>query len=416
MSVTPQFTMTPLFAPRTQWFDLRQRLETENVDPQLSSPFYNGRIPAEIRSLIFEFAVTESVHPDAQVIKPDSWVRQSHDPAPIPEAPESSTTDHVARISKWTADLLRSSLPPAYRHGHPSETRRPEHGFDWLRFDNTEPMRLETSLLMTCRRVYIETWSLPLLQTEQRFYCRRGPGADKGERSNIKRFITDRLSNPAPMSGLKQKDLVRSVRLFTQQFWLEDTFLQLASTPAWFTNLEHLQITLRRADWWEWEREETLRINPFRGNCFYKHTVDLMRRDMSTETGNIEFAGAAWGRAFSHMPKLKSLTIDFETAEDKRDEMEEIVAWALKWQFPLSDGRHLSTDGRPASKLSWRGLPHHWSNQCASCHNLVHNIVQGNGCNKCSEAKQLVGWGYGPQLLVWTCLWKPVQNHEPKDR
>ncbi|KAI1757008.1 hypothetical protein F4782DRAFT_480856 [Xylaria castorea] len=402
--------MATLFEPQTQWFDMCQRLETENVNPQLSSPFYNGRIPAEIRSLIFEFAMTESLHPDAQVIKPDKSVRPSHDPAPTPEAPESSAMNGMARMSQWTIDLLRSSLPPTYRLGQPGETRRPDHGFDWLRFDNTEPMRLETALLLTCRRVYIETRSLPLLQTEQRFYCHRGPGSDESERSNIKQFVTDWLSNPAPVSGLEQKDLVRSARLFTQQFWLEDTFLQLVSTPSWFANLEHLRITLRRADWWDWEREDPLRINPFRGNCYHAHTVDLMRRDMSTETGNTEFAGGAWGRAFSHMSKLKSLTIDFETAENKRDEMEDIVAWALKWRFPLPDGRHLSTDSRLADKVSWRGLRHHWSNQCVSCRNRIHYRVRGDGCLKCSETKQLLEWGYGPQLLVWTCLWKPMQD------
>ncbi|KAI0457724.1 hypothetical protein F5B21DRAFT_462891 [Xylaria acuta] len=398
--------------PSTPWFDLCQRLETENVNPQLSSPLYNGRVPAEIRNLIFEFAVTESPYSDAQVIKPDKWVQQSHDPAPAPEAPESSITERMAHMSERVRDLIRGS-PHPYRLGQPGEIRRPDHGFDWLRFDNTEPMRLDTALLLTCRQVYIETRSLPLLQTEQRFYCRRGPvrrSLHEGERSDMERFVTDWLSNPAPVSGLEQKDLVRSVRLFTQQFWLEDTFPKLVNTPAWFANLEHLRITLRRGDWWEWEREETLRINPFRGNCYHAHTVGLMRRDMSTDTGNVEFAGGAWGKAFSHMSKLKTLTIDFETAENKRDEMEAIVAWALKWRFPLPDGRHLSTDGRPATKVSWRGLRHHWSNQCVSCGNRIHYHVREDGCRKCSEIKQLLSWGYGPQLLVWTCLWKPVQD------
>ncbi|KAI0447747.1 hypothetical protein F4803DRAFT_497353 [Xylaria telfairii] len=377
-------------APQTQWCDLCERLETENIiNPQLSSPFYNGRFPAEIRGIIFEFAVTESLNPRAP-IKPDKSVQQSHDPEPPPEA-------------------------PGYQSGYaPGEIRRPAHeGFDWLRFDNTEPMKLEIALLLTCRRVYLETRLLPLLQTEQRFYCCRGPPdsqLEAGKRSNMKQFIIDRLSNPAPVSGLQQKDLVRSVRLFTQQFWLEDTFPQLVNDPAWFANIEHLRITLRRGDWWEWEKEATLRINPFRGNCYHVHTVDLMRRDMSAETGNVEFANGAWGSAFSQMSKLKSLTIDFETAENKRSEMEAIVAWALKWQFPLPNGRHLSTDGRPASKISWQGRHHHWSDQCVSCGNRIYYRMGRDRCPRCSEIRQTLSRGYGPQLLVWTCLWKPVQG------
>ncbi|KAI0465778.1 hypothetical protein F4859DRAFT_345020 [Xylaria cf. heliscus] len=386
--------MATLLEPQTPWFDLCQRLETENVNPQLSSPLYNC-IPAEIRNLIFEFAVTEPSYSPAHAIKPDDWVQQSHDPAPAPEAPRTRDSSHPGRVLR------------------PSELRLLDHGFDWLRFDNTEPLGVEAALLLTCRQVYIETCTLPLLQSEQRFYCHRGPlgrALDEGDRSNVEEFVADWLSNPAPGSGMKQKDLVRSVRLFTQQFWLEDTFLQLVNAPAWFVNLEHLQITLRRGDWWEWEREDTLRINPFRGNCGHAHTVDLMRRDMTTETENLEFTEGAWGRAFSQIPKLKSLTIDFETAANKRDEMGAIVAWALGWRFPLPGGRYLSTEGRPASKISWRGLPPHWSNQCPLCGNRIHYRMREDGCSKCSEIRQLLVGGYGPQLLVWTCLWKPVQD------
>ncbi|KAJ8117582.1 hypothetical protein ONZ43_g4173 [Nemania bipapillata] len=205
-----------------------------------------------------------------------------------------------------------------------SHTRQPQDGFDWLRFDNTEPMRVDYALLLTCRRAYLETHSLPLLQTEQRFYCHRGPfsGTSEGSRMDVGKFITERLSKPAPTSDLRQKDLVRSARLFTQQYWLEDAFLPFVSTSIWFTNLEHLRITLRRSDWWNWEQNDTLRINPFKGNCHHGHTIDLMRQDISTGTGNVDFASSAWGRAFMHMSKLKTLTIDFETSDDKRSEME----------------------------------------------------------------------------------------------
>ncbi|KAK5629921.1 hypothetical protein RRF57_005636 [Xylaria bambusicola] len=395
------------------WFNLCDRLETAEINPQLSSPLYNGRIPAEIRHLIFEFAVTEFPSPRAKIVKPITWVRHSHELAPIPGTPNPSAVGHVIeRVRSRIQGVVRprrGMLPLTLSHAP-----QPGDGFDWLRFDNTEPMEVGTALLLTCRRVYLETYNLPLSQTEQRFYCRRGPpsrsnGAE-GPRTNIDQFVTSWLSNPSLVPGMRQKDLVRSVRLFIQQFWLEDKLLHFVQSDNWFANLEHLRITLRRSDWWDWESNEILRINPFKGNCCHAHTISLMHRDMSTETGNVEFSVGAWGRAFSHMSKLKTLTIDFETSEDKRDEMETLVTWALKWRFPLSDGRYLSTGGQPADKMSWRGLPHHFSHKCVSGCRLIQYRIPGQECPKCSETRQLISQGYGPQLLVWTCIWKPVQG------
>ncbi|KAI1121907.1 hypothetical protein F5Y10DRAFT_282132 [Nemania abortiva] len=390
------------------WFNLCERLETERVDPQSASPLFN--IPAEIRNLIFELAVTEFPSPRARIIKPE--VRQSHELIPMPELPSPSAVESVVEQVRYQ---IQGIVLPRHHRMRPfimSHTRQPQDGFDWLRFDNTEPMRVGIALLLTCRRAYLETHSLPLLQTEQRFYCDRGPFSvgSEGSRADVGQFITEWLSNPAPTPGLSQKDLVRSVRLFTQQYRLEDAFPSLVRSNVWFANLEHLRITLRRSDWWDWEQNAPLRINPFKGNCQQGHTINIMRRDMSTEIEDIEFSEGAWGRAFAYMSKLKTLTIDFETSEDKRAEMEAIVAWALKWRFPLQGGRHLSTGGRPASKMSWRGLKHHWSDNCVSCGRFVWNNPQGDGCPKCRETKLLVSQRYGPQLLIWTCVWKPVQD------
>lgn len=290
-----------------------------------------------------------------------------------------------------------------------SHARRPQDGFGWLRFDNTEPIRVSTALLLTCRRAYLETHSLPLLQTEQRFYCERGPssGDPGGSRTDISSFVENLWGNPAPVPGLRQADLVRSVRLFTQQNWLEDSFPSFVSTSIWFANLEHLRITLRHGDWWDWERNATLRINPFKGNCYHDHMGALMRRDMSAEGGNVEFARGAWGEAFSHMSKLKTLTIDFETSVDKREEMAAIVAWALKWRFPLPNSQHLSTGGQPAIKMSWRSLLRHWSGPCEVCGQYV---ALGYGCSRCGQTNLLSSRRCGPQLLVWTCLWKRVRD------
>lgn len=390
------------------WLNLCSHLSTKEVDAQLSSPLYNGRIPAEIRNLIFEFAVTEFPSPKARTLKSDACVQNSHDLMPVPGDPSQPPVENV--VERARGEILgivhpRQRMSPYTR----SHTREPQDGFDWLRFDNTEPMKVAYALLLTCRRAYLEAHSLPLLQTEQRFYCYRGPfsSTPKGSRSDIGRFITGRLSNPSPRPGLQQRDLVRSVRVFAQQFWLEDEFLGLMDAGIWFPNLEHLRITMRRSDWWDWERNATLRINPYIGHKDDRPNPDYARRGVEIEAGNIEFTEGAWGKVFSYMSKLKTLTIDFETSEDKRGEMEAIISWAVKWRFPLPDGRHLSTGGQAPSKTSWRGLPHHWSDRCVACGHHVRNGLPREECNKCKETRRLVSQRYGPQLFIWTCTWKP---------
>ncbi|KAI1118838.1 hypothetical protein F5Y14DRAFT_182159 [Nemania sp. NC0429] len=293
-----------------------------------------------------------------------------------------------------------------------SHTRQPDDGFDVFRLEKYEPMRVSAALLLTCRRAYLETHSLPLLRIEQCFYCYRDPSSgDLGSSpTDVSSFITDLYSNPAPVPGLRQADLVRSVRLFPRQSWLEDSFPSFVSTSIWFANIEHLRITLRRSDWRDWVSYTTPRINPFRGSCKHSHTASLMQSDMSTEGGNVEFARGAWGNAFSHMSKLKTLTIDFETCENKREWMEAVVAWALKWRFPLTNGQHLSSCGQPASKMSWQAILRGWVDRCESCGHYGQVNYPDGACLRCDKPHRLFLTRRRPQFFIWTCLWKRVRD------
>ncbi|KAI5926665.1 hypothetical protein F4810DRAFT_653028 [Camillea tinctor] len=358
-------------------FNLCQHLEAQAINPQLSSPLYNGRIPNEIRALIFEYALTESPSPNAITI--DSSLQSNGHSVLTPDP------------RMWQTNQSASSR------------RRTEIGFDWLRPDNTEPKEMTISLLLTCRRAYLETHSLPILQREHTLYCLRG----HPQSLTIEDFFENFLQAPAPSPGLLRKDLVRSIRLFTQQFWLEDNLWRLATSKDWFCTVEHLRITLRRCDWWNWEHNQFLRINPFKGgNVSHPLCLQEMRNNMRAEDGDVSFQERAWGLAFGHMPALRTLTIDFETSQDKKEEMEAIVAWALKWRFPLSDGRHLSTEGGPVKKTCWRGLAYHWSSVVRNC----YKIRECDPNCSCLGRKGLEARGFGPMLYVWTVTWNPSQE------
>ncbi|CAJ2502064.1 Uu.00g049170.m01.CDS01 [Anthostomella pinea] len=392
-----------------EWFNLCHHLQSQDINPQASSPFFNGHAPAEIRNFIFEFALTGSPDPKARRFKIEpGGVRFDHDPAPTPQLPVDPPSDSKTTRRQQTL-RLSGPLDYRYRRSRPERfSRRAENGFDWLRPDNTDRMRVATALLLTCRRVYLETHSLPLQQKEHVFYCAHGPdhlGLQHPSSNSIEAFF-HQLNKPTSVPGLLQKDLVRSIRLFTQQSWLENTFLGLTQAPNWFNSVHHLRITLRRGDWWHWQAGETLRINPFRGNCHALEAIDDMYEDMVVEGSNPAFADDVWGQAFANMPQLRTLTIDFETSEFKKSELETIVDWAANWRFPLSGGRHLATE--EVMKMSWRGTLHHWRPFCEAPGHWEINPT--TPCAACVERGRLVANGYGPRLYVWTVIWKPADN------
>lgn len=191
--------------------------------------------------------------------------------------------------------------------------------------------------------------------------------------------------------------------------------------PVWrtFHNLEHFHLTIRRTDWDRWEDNKPLAINPYRRSGGTP-PLEYMRRDMHTSM--IEgkqpraYTYGSWSHMFLAMCNLKTLTISFETSEDKKDEMEEIVAWARTWRFKIMSWHcwvkqdvdqpqaYLIAEDKPAEKMSWRGLKHHWSDVCPAC---GAGQELGPDCGYCLKKHKLLQQNKGPRLLVWTLTWRP---------
>lgn len=214
---------------------------------------------------------------------------------------------------------------------------------DWLRPDYRGLKKVFTALLRTCRRIYLETRHLPARNTEHIFWMGRGP---YGEDNTL--VITEYLSH-LPLDIALQ---IRSIHLNTQLWWLERFFRADVDASAKgiydrpsnsirvLDRLEELRITIRRRDWWFNEQNEPLRINPFGYNDSLSgaYTLNDMRRDIkaSVERGVRQNPGLwSWSTAFLSIPRLKKFVIDFETGEDKRGEMEQIVKWAQTWRLPV---------------------------------------------------------------------------------
>lgn len=164
---------------------------SKESDPQTASPLFN-RIPAEIRNYIFELALT--------------------------------SFDDKTRPYKKGAYYYR----PDYRHAQ----------------------KIDTNLLLTCRRISFEAEGVPASINEHTSWYERAP-AD---------VTKNELSMAIHPAALKRRLRLKTLHLFTQQFWLEgviqrglwpQTFERL--TQSWdhvFANVTCLKITLRHSDWW----------------------------------------------------------------------------------------------------------------------------------------------------------------------
>ena len=253
----------------------------EPIDPQSTSPLFN-RIPAEIRNYIFELAL-------------------------------SAYDDHTK----------------PYRNG--DYHYRPGHRY---------AHKVDTNLLLTCRRVLAETKDMPASINE--YTCWFGP--ERAPPWASTNGLT-RLANENTVGVLMRRNALKYIHLFTQQTWLECSFMQF--TDLWKSaNPTHLKITLRHSDWWWWEREAPLALEP-------KHRGIPRPNAISQPTD--PFASGSWGSAFHKISGLETFELELETVEKKKGELDAIVSRAPGWQFPLHDGQVLILDESRTTRTGWLG-------------------------------------------------------------
>ncbi|KAK1829206.1 hypothetical protein QBC39DRAFT_414893 [Podospora conica] len=424
-------------------------------NPQLSSPFFDGRVPGEIRNLIFSLALTETTttHPD--LLGRDLDVVPNHDPDP--------PSDDASVVNPRARDrAIGNSLWP----GH------------------TGPATISTSLLRTCRLIYLETSHLPAAHREIVYYGAPSDWFPQSGPLGDWQPLKPRGTKPSPMAPLAAVSALQRAHLFLPVSYLESQFEPLVrrsfhrvqtppTTPPTvriFSHLVHLRLTLRRTAFRGWNEPgmhpgdppRALEINPF--------TNDLSTTaSRSTAPGGARGAMAdpaapvaeqgSWASAFAMMPALQTLTVDFEAGADRVVEMEAIVAWARRaWRFAVlrnpptavyadpatgeegawymsgveraAGGRWLArhevlgherlpgglptADGRPVRRAwltpaeggverwKWRWFPGRWAGYCP-CE--ARGEGRGEGCGDCEKRRLLKEGGKGPRLFVWTVRW-----------
>ncbi|KAL5316409.1 hypothetical protein ACEPPN_015455 [Leptodophora sp. 'Broadleaf-Isolate-01'] len=320
------------------------------ANPQKGSPLYDGRIPPEIRNSIFQFALTEDI-----------------------------TTPY---------EVDKGYARPGYKG----------------------KKKVNTALLQTCRQVYLETYHLPAANKEHVFWHppESGPHGrfyqDRHGWEREKEMFTRRM-----MSW--QLELVKEIHLFTQEFWLEQSFSQFCD-ENFMRGIEKIKITIRRCDWWWNERNHPLAINPYSGTA---DTAQMIRAIIaSKDEGNetpIQWNMEGWGGAFAKLPSLKEVEIELETSEDKVDELVAIVEWAKGWKFPLKNGKVLSTAGVETRGVQmWQSPKCFWSEICPYCWGYKQCIGADPPNEKCEERMRLHDLSLGPVCSVYSLRWKPVDD------
>lgn len=430
-------------------------------NPQLSSPLFSGRIPGEIRNLIFTLALAETTIPHPDLISRDLDVRPNHDPDPPSEA---ASVIHPRARDRAIGNTLWPGL--------------------------LGPNIIHTALLRTCRLIYLETSHLPPHHKQIIYYGTASDWFPQSGPLGDWQPLKPRGAKPSPMLPLHALVALQRAHLFLPLSYLESQFEPLvrrsfhrlhcpspspapaAPTIRIFSNLVHLRLTLRRTAWRGWNEPGTfpgepgraLEINPFANDLSTTTSRSTlpggargaMAAAMETESPVAE--PGSWASALAMMPALQTLTIDFEAGADRVEEMEGIVAWARRaWRFAVLrnppvpvyvdpetgvegawymsgaeraaggkwlgkhevlgrervDGRVPTGDGRGVRRAwlvaeggverwKWRWFPGKWAGFCP-CEAGGGGRVEG--CEDCERRRRLKEGGKGPRLFVWTVRW-----------
>ncbi|KAJ5379542.1 hypothetical protein N7509_012661 [Penicillium cosmopolitanum] len=218
-----------------------------------------------------------------------------------------------------------------------------------------QPKRIESGLLQTCQQIYAEASLLPPGINEHTFWFYRPPPHVRDASSPLDYF---RKMTP------KQRAQANHIHLFTQQFFLEDdrwsdmwNGLQMGNEGRSLRGAcriapKKLTITLRHTDWWYWENNDPLGIDPFRPG---RTRANEMGKPVHHWQNNP--SRRPWGTQFNSIPSLEELVIEFETIMRKRDQLDAIIHQALQWKFPLDAEKSMYLVAEPTSlsAYTWIG-------------------------------------------------------------
>ena len=281
------------------------------INPQLSSTLF-GRIPGEIRQEIYEYALLGYLDLDR---------------------PYDQHTFH-------------------YRPGY------------------THARAINTNLLLTCRRVYLEVGHLAVSLNEHLIYqpTDHGPPGHRPYLLPHSKAAKGSARQRRGLLKLEQRLAIQYVHIFAQQHWLEGWNYQWSEyCKSWSkfavpsrteevdpNGCDHppsLKITIRHTDWWYFllGRHSPLALDAKR--CGRAWPTRWVPEEEPFEPGS-------WGSQFSRLRGLQTFELEMETITSKRQELHEVIDKAKCWRFPLGDGNVLLCDRDAVKTETWTGSKH----------------------------------------------------------
>ncbi|KAH7136494.1 hypothetical protein EDB81DRAFT_802335 [Dactylonectria macrodidyma] len=395
------------------------------VNDQESCILYGGRLPAEVRLLIFEF-VFEEVHvqvrpedwPDG-IGKPNWLVR--HHPDDMRKA--EPLGDDLKEYNLKKESLDKSVWDPEWYLKSNKHLAIP--GGNWPRPDTPARVFQQTALLRTCRRVFNETRDILMRKATIRLFEDTSdlpPNRHLGysmDMFTMSRYTANRLT---------------SFCVHTPVTVLEHGYLFTHSLDM--CAARDIRLVIRQGDWWR-SAADPPQLTPYGTGCVNRWEPRKMREHMGLTKNHgldgelppipaLSFSNGprsphgAWGAALSRFPRLMRFTIDFEYNEEKFENLLELAEWAHRvWRFRLGGhmkGYYLTTEGIPIKKTSWRGLSTSWTSPQRAHNGREHKPGRAIPATCCGNRGDLLKHGIGPRMYRLSVSWVARKlEHEYED-
>lgn len=272
-----------------------------------------------------------------------------------------TSTSHTAIDHQETSPLF-TDLPSEIRNSifelaltaDDDETRPYRADRAFYRPGYTCHTTINCSLLLTCKRAYLEARLLPLSVNEHNFWLFNGPWKSIGKQS---RHTADWTQWYARLTR-DQQSSIGQVHIFAQQFHLEAIGNRGDLKPLEIS-ARRLRLTLRHSDWWSWESppdsSDRLGICPWRTERTSSQQMIAEPERPALSYIKEHMTPDTWGGQLRRVKGLEVLEFEFETEWSKKDQLESVVARAKYWLFPLSDGSVLEWTGLQTNS-TWVGL------------------------------------------------------------
>jgi hypothetical protein len=226
----------------------------------------------------------------------------------------------------------------------------------YYRPDHLFHQKTDISLLLTCKKIFSETRLMPVAEAEHTFWLFGGPYL------MMKTSINGMARFDAWMSSLNnaQQQAVKHVRLYAQQFHLENMGIKSRMPVLSVLAAKTFTLVFRHSDWWSWESpaesSDQLGICPWLPGRVTQRAMLAEPLEPSLETIKSGMQPGAWGHQIGTIQGLDTFRIEFEIDVVKEAQLDIIVERAKHWKFPLQGDKYVLVHTGQVREWQWEGL------------------------------------------------------------